>query len=132
MHRTVAEQQPGRTIEAEPRPVREAPVRPPSAGEKLGDVRTVELLERYASGASAQAVGREFGISAAAVMWLVRRHGFSVNDRKPSADVVARGAELYRSGLSVQRVANELGVNKSTMLRELKRAGVDMREQTRS
>jgi transposase-like protein len=99
-----------------------------NAERQLGEEQVAALLARYTEGASAQEVSREFGVSAAAVMRLVRKHGIAVHNPLSSADVMKQAAELYKSGSSVQRVADQVGVSKSTMLRELKKAGVVMRQ----
>jgi transposase-like protein len=106
-----------------PRSTRPARVRAVNAERRLGDEQVARLLARYSDGVAAHSVGQEFGVAAATVMRLVRKHGAAVHDLGPSEDVMTQAAKLYESGLSVQKVADRLGFDKSTMLRELKAHG---------
>lgn len=112
---------------AEPRPERTTRKRAVKTEQRVGDDRISLLLSHYAQGGSAQAVGREFEVSAATVMRLVRKHGLEINSRLPSPEVVAEAAELYASGFTVRELADQFGTSKPTMLRQLKKVGTVMR-----
>jgi AraC-like DNA-binding protein len=107
-----------------PRPARVVRTRAVSAERKLGKDQVAALLARYAEGISCQVVGQEFGVSGAAVMRLVRKHGQPLHPKLASPELVAEAAELYKSGLSLQRVADQVGITKWTLQREFKKVGV--------
>jgi hypothetical protein len=102
-------------------------IRAARAETALGPENVLAILESYAQGESAHAIGKEFSISAASVMRLVRKQGLPVHDRGLAIDTVRFATELYSSGLSLQKVADRLLVPKSTVRRELLAAGAELR-----
>lgn len=99
-----------------------------SAERRLGDERVAALLERYEAGVTANALGMEFGISAASVMRTVRRHGLVVHEQVGISDhVLAEAIRFYRDGYGVQKVADRLQISKSSLLRAFKSAGEQLR-----
>ena len=113
--------------QSQPRAKSRPRVRAVSAERKLGEEQTAALIERYSAGASANALSKEFGVPAASIMRLVRKHGLEVHVRLPSGETVAKAAELYESRLSLQRVADQLLVPKSSIRRALLDAGFTLR-----
>jgi DNA invertase Pin-like site-specific DNA recombinase len=113
---------------SEARPARTPRKRAINSERQLGSDRLDELLTRYATGASANAVAREFGISAPSVIRIVRKHGLDAHERLPSGEVVREAADLYASGLSLQKVADRVGVSKSTLRRALLEQKVVLRK----
>jgi hypothetical protein len=96
---------------------------------KLTDSQRFEVVERYKSGESANALAVEFGVGRRTATNVIRSAGCEVRYRVELTDAEIDGArELYEAGHSLAKVGEKLGVSSGTILKLLRQAGVATRE----
>ncbi|OZC91740.1 hypothetical protein CH254_04480 [Rhodococcus sp. 06-412-2C] len=113
----------------------EDPGRPPETGKRhvnhrvrLDSSDKKRLVERYAAGASANALVDEFRVSKKTILALLREHKAEVRRQPLSEETVARICELYVDGRkSIAAVAELTGVPHSTVRNTLLRQRVVLR-----
>ena len=87
-----------------------------------------EIIELYATGLTAKAVGAKVGRNPRTVTDTLRKHGVVIRRRAASAEDIAEMVRLYNSGLSLTEIAITLGRSRSSVGKYLGQTGVVLRD----
>ena len=98
------------------------------APRKFTDEVEMEIGNRYGQGETCVTLSREYDVTPATIMSIVRRAGVSVRPRTGIRKDVGdeRLLELWNAGDSVFQIHKQTGVNQGTIRRRLEAAGVQV------
>ena len=94
---------------------------------RLGARKIKELVRRYEAGEYTTDLSREYGISKAGLLDLLRGEGVSIRKQPMTEGDIDRAVELYESGLTIKQVVEQIGYSNGPIRNALHVRGVRMR-----
>ena len=94
---------------------------------RLGARKVKELVSRYEAGEYTTDLSREYGISKAGLLDLLRGEGVSIRKQPMTPEDIDRAVELYESGLTIKQVVEQIGYSNGPIRSALHARGVRIR-----
>lgn len=94
---------------------------------RLSPETVAEIVRRYGEGESARSLAETHGVSASALIRLLRENNVVVKKRKVTDAEARRMANDYEAGSTMRELESKYGLSHGAVLRALHRVGAEMR-----
>lgn len=95
--------------------------------QRLGKRKVADIIRRYEAGDSARALAEKHGISASAVVNLLRDNSVVVKNRRVTDAEARKMAKAYEAGATMRELQTKYNLSYGAVSRALHRIGVTMR-----
>jgi YesN/AraC family two-component response regulator len=95
---------------------------------RLTEARTLELVDRYESGATVYELAKEFRCSRQTVSERLKKAGVTMRHQSPTPEVIDAMVRLYLSELSLVEVGKQFGFYANSVASCLRKRGIQVRD----
>ena len=95
---------------------------------RLNEAHTLELVDRYESGATVYELAKEFRCSRQTVSERLKKAGVTMRHQSPTPEVVDAMVRLYLSELSLVEVGKQLGFCANSVASCFRKRGIQVRD----